>query len=56
MKLTPVRQKAGKLIYAWAVEGDIDASDIVSNSFKIEWPPKSGRYREFPEIDKARMV
>ena len=54
MKLTPVRQKAGKLIYAWAFEGDVDASDIVSNSFKIEWPPKSGRYREFPEIDKAQ--
>ncbi|HKH60519.1 MAG TPA: NUDIX domain-containing protein [Flavitalea sp.] len=53
IELTPVKQKAGKLIYAWALEGDVDASNIFSNSFKIEWPPKSGRYKEFPEVDKA---
>ena len=53
IELTPVKQKAGKLIYAWALEGNVDPSAIVSNSFKIEWPPKSGQYREFPEIDKA---
>ena len=53
IELTPVKQKAGKLIYAWALEKDVDSSIITSNSFKIEWPPKSGRFREFPEVDKA---
>ncbi|HET9277681.1 MAG TPA: NUDIX domain-containing protein [Flavitalea sp.] len=53
LELTPVKQKAGKLIYAWALEGDIDTSNILSNFFKIEWPPKSGRFKEFPEVDKA---
>jgi predicted NUDIX family NTP pyrophosphohydrolase len=53
IELSPVKQKAGKLIYAWAVEGDIDASLISSNSFRIEWPPKSGKWKEFPEVDKA---
>ena len=53
IELTPVKQKAGKLIYAWALEKDLDSSSITSNSFKIEWPPKSGRFREFPEVDKA---
>lgn len=53
VELPPVKQKAGKLIYAWAVEGDIDASSISSNSFSLEWPPKSGRWKEFPEVDKA---
>ena len=53
IELTPIRQKAGKLIYAWALEGDVDASSILSNSFEIEWPPGSGRYKEFPEVDKA---
>ena len=53
IELTPVKQKAGKIIYAWALEGNVDPSAILSNSFKIEWPPKSGQYREFPEIDKA---
>jgi predicted NUDIX family NTP pyrophosphohydrolase len=48
-----VKQKAGKLIHAWAVEGDIDASSISSNSFNLEWPPKSGKWKEFPEVDKA---
>lgn len=53
IELTPIRQKAGKLIYAWALEGDVDASSILSNSFEIEWPPGSGLYKEFPEVDKA---
>ena len=53
IELTPVKQKAGKLIYAWALEGDVDTSNILSNFFKIEWPPKSGRFKEFPEVDKA---
>ena len=42
--LNPVKQKAGKLIYAWAVEGDVDADAIVSNAFKQEWPYKSGKW------------
>ena len=51
--LTPVRQKAGKWIHAWIVEGDFDTSALKSNTFELEWPPKSGFKRSFPEIDKA---
>ena len=51
--LESVKQKAGKLIVAWAVEGDVDESKILSNTFEIEWPPKSGKMKTFPEIDKA---
>lgn len=53
MELTPVKQKAGKLIYAWAVEGDIDAANITSNTYRQEWPYKSGKWQTFPEVDKA---
>ena len=42
-----------KLVYAWAVEHDCDAAAIASNSFSIEWPPRSGRHAEFPEVDRA---
>jgi len=52
-ELTPVKQKAGKLVKAWAVEGDIDAAAIVSNTFRVEWPYKSGRWQTFPEVDEA---
>ena len=41
------------MVYTWAVEGDIDVSMIKSNLFKMEWPPKSGKFKEFPEIDRA---
>jgi len=51
--LTPLRQRAGKLVYAWAAEGDCDASAIRSNLFSMEWPPRSGRTAEFPEVDRA---
>lgn len=51
--LTAVRQKSGKEILAWAVEAEIDHTKIKSNSFEIEWPPKSGRKQSFPEIDRA---
>src|SRR5215203_4215980 len=51
--LSPIIQKAGKQVDAWALEGDIDATAIRSNSFKIEWPPKSGNWKSYPEIDKA---
>lgn len=53
IKLTPVRQKAGKLVHAWAVEGDIDPDKIVSNTYRQEWPYKSGKWQSFPEVDKA---
>src|SRR5688572_28326724 len=51
--LTPVKQSGGKIVQAWAFEGDCDASSIKSNLFSMEWPPGSGRQREFPEVDSA---
>jgi len=51
--LAPVRQKSGKWVHAWALEGDCDPAAIRSNTFSVEWPPKSGKQREFPEIDRA---
>ena len=51
--LAPLRQKAGKLVHAWAIEADVDPSEIRSNSFQLEWPPRSGQLREFPEVDRA---
>lgn len=51
--LPPVVQKAGKLVLAWAVTGNIDADRIQSNHYKIEWPPKSGKWKSYPEVDKA---
>jgi predicted NUDIX family NTP pyrophosphohydrolase len=53
MPLEPVIQKAGKQVLAWAVEGDVDAKAITSNAFKMEWPPRSGKFQSFPEVDKA---
>ena len=53
LPLLPVRQKGGKTVYAWAISGDIDADRIVSNTFEIEWPPRSGKRQAFPEIDRA---
>jgi predicted NUDIX family NTP pyrophosphohydrolase len=51
--LTPIKQKGGKIVHAWAFEGDCDPSAAVSNTFTTEWPPKSGQQMEFPEIDRA---
>jgi predicted NUDIX family NTP pyrophosphohydrolase len=51
--LCRVRQKGGKWVEAFALEGDLDAANIVSNSFRLEYPPKSGLYRDFPEVDAA---
>jgi predicted NUDIX family NTP pyrophosphohydrolase len=51
--LEPLRQPSGKLVYAWAVKHDFDPAGLKSNTFSMEWPPKSGKYREFPEIDRA---
>jgi predicted NUDIX family NTP pyrophosphohydrolase len=51
--LTAVKQKGGKIVECWAVEGDLDAAAIVSNTFEIEWPPRSGKMKSFPEVDRA---
>ena len=51
--LTTIQQKGGKLVMAWAIEGDIDAEAFRSNSFRKEWPPKSGKWQSFPEVDKG---
>jgi len=51
--LGEIRQAGGKVVRAWAVEGDLDATSIVSNTFEIEWPPRSGRLQAFPELDRA---
>jgi len=53
MPLDPVTLKSGKIIHAWALEGDINHETITSNLFEMEWPPKSGRMQSFPEIDRA---
>lgn len=51
LPLSPVRTRSGKLIHAWASEGDCDPSSLKSNTFAMEWPPGSGSQREFPEVD-----
>lgn len=51
--LPPVRLRSGKTVYAWAVEGDLDVTAIRSATFPLEWPPRSGRVRQFPEVDRA---
>jgi predicted NUDIX family NTP pyrophosphohydrolase len=51
--LEPLRQPSGKLVYAWAMKYDADPAAVRSNTFSLEWPPKSGRLREFPEVDRA---
>jgi len=51
--LEPIRQPGGKLVYAWAVRGDFDVSRLKSNTFSMEWPPRSGKLLEFPEVDRA---
>lgn len=53
LPLQPIKQKGGKEVLAWAIEGDIDAAKVVSNVFEMEWPPRSGKMRRFPEIDRA---
>ncbi|MEU3439554.1 NUDIX domain-containing protein [Streptomyces griseoincarnatus] len=51
--LGEVRQSGGKVVTAWAVEGDLDPSSVVPGTFTMEWPPRSGRTREFPELDRV---
>ena len=53
--LSPITQKSGKIVHAWAVEGDCDPTAVKSNTFKLEWPPKSGRFQSCPEVDRAEF-
>ena len=53
LPLAPLRQPSGKLVHAWAVRGDFEPSALKSNTFSMEWPPRSGKRQEFPEIDRA---
>jgi predicted NUDIX family NTP pyrophosphohydrolase len=52
-ELSPLKQKTGKIIYAWMCEGDMAIDNIVSNTFEMEWPPRSGKKKSFPEVDRA---
>lgn len=52
--LTPIKQPSGKMIHAWAVSGDFDPTLVKSNLFAMEWPPRSGVQKEFPEVDRAQ--
>ena len=53
IELGSIRQKAGKVVHAWAAEADFDPAALDSNRFELEWPPRSGERREFPEVDRA---
>jgi predicted NUDIX family NTP pyrophosphohydrolase len=53
VELGSIRQKGGKVVHAWAAEGDFDPAALSGNSFELEWPPRSGKRREFPEVDRA---
>jgi predicted NUDIX family NTP pyrophosphohydrolase len=52
--LTPVKQRGGKMVHAWAVEGEVDPGAVRSNEFEMEWPPRSGRTARFPEVDRGQ--
>lgn len=53
LPLTPLKQPSGKVIAAWVFQGDCDPAALKSNTFTLEWPPRSGRQQEFPEVDRA---
>lgn len=53
VELSPVIQKSGKEVIAWAVKGEFKPESLISNTFPMEWPPKSGKFQEFPEVDKV---
>ena len=53
IELAPVKLKSGKIVFAWALEGDADASLLKSNTFHLEWPPRSGKMLEIPEVDRG---
>jgi predicted NUDIX family NTP pyrophosphohydrolase len=52
-RLEPLKQRGGKIVHAWAIEADCDAARVRSNLFSMQWPPKSGRIQQFPEVDRA---
>jgi predicted NUDIX family NTP pyrophosphohydrolase len=56
LELGEIRQRSGKRVVAWAIRGDLDAQQVASNTFTMEWPPRSGEQREFPEIDRAQWL
>jgi predicted NUDIX family NTP pyrophosphohydrolase len=51
--LAPIRQRGGKIVHAWACRGDVDPTTLRSNTFEMEWPPRSGKRATFPEVDRA---
>jgi predicted NUDIX family NTP pyrophosphohydrolase len=53
VKLTPIRQASGKWVHAWALETDFDTTSFTPGTFSMEWPPKSGRRQDFPEVDRV---
>lgn len=53
--LSPVKQKGGKVVHAWAFEGDLDVGALKSNTFEMEWPPRSGKRATFPEVDRVEF-
>jgi predicted NUDIX family NTP pyrophosphohydrolase len=55
-ELGSIKQRGGKTVTAWAAEGDFDIADLRSNTFSMEWPPRSGRQRDFPEVDRAEWL
>jgi predicted NUDIX family NTP pyrophosphohydrolase len=55
-ELRPIKQKSGKIVQAWTFEGDCDPKQIKSNTFSIEWPPKSGKMASFAEVDRAEFL
>jgi predicted NUDIX family NTP pyrophosphohydrolase len=56
LELGTVRQKGGKVVHAWAAEADFDPARLESNTFSMEWPPRSGQQREYPEADRAEWL
>jgi predicted NUDIX family NTP pyrophosphohydrolase len=54
--LGEIRQSGGKVLTVWAAEGDLDADATTSNTFELEWPPRSGQVQQFPEVDRAAWV
>ena len=56
LDLGELRQPSGKVIRAWAVEGDVDTESVVSNEFEMEWPPRSGKMASWPEVDRAQWM
>ncbi|MEP7076796.1 MAG: NUDIX domain-containing protein [Acidobacteriota bacterium] len=56
IELDPIKQKGGKFVYAWAVETDVDPAGMKSNTFTLEWPPKTGKTAEYPEVDRGEWL